>query len=60
MAKRKWEAAVFVAVVGFFALIGYELIAVRGSFAPSQPASGPGGTSVLVGTPGDGIYNRLV
>jgi pimeloyl-ACP methyl ester carboxylesterase len=59
IAKRKWEAAVFVAVVAFFAHIGYELIAVRGSFAPSQPASGAGGTAVVVGIPGDRIAGRV-
>ncbi|MGH9782083.1 MAG: alpha/beta hydrolase, partial [Candidatus Acidiferrales bacterium] len=59
IAKRRWKVAVLVVAVAFFTLIGYELIGVRGTFAPSRPASGAGGTAVLVGAAGHRTVGRV-
>jgi poly(3-hydroxybutyrate) depolymerase len=57
--KRVWKTAVLLALVGVFVLTGYELIAVRGTFARSRPASTADGTAVLVGAPNHGVTGRL-
>jgi predicted esterase len=57
-ARYKWKA-IGIAVVAFFALVLYELIAVRGTFAPSRPAAEAGGTAVVVGAPGERVAGRV-
>jgi pimeloyl-ACP methyl ester carboxylesterase len=57
-ASYAWKTLVF-AVVAFFALVVYELIAVRGTFAPRLPAVEAGGTTVLVGAPGHRVAGRV-
>ena len=57
--KRGWKVTVLVAAVAFFVLIGYELIAVRGTFSPSRPAASGGGTPFLVGAQSYRIAGRV-
>jgi predicted esterase len=57
-ARYTWKAVVLV-VVAFVALVVYELIAVRGTFAPSRPAAGAGGSAVLVDAPGHRVAGRV-
>jgi acetyl esterase/lipase len=58
LARYTWKAIVL-AVVAFFALVVYELIAVRGTFAPSRPAAEAGGTTLLVGASGQRVAGRV-
>jgi predicted esterase len=58
LARYTWRAIVL-AVVAFFAVAVYELIAVRGTFAPSRPAAEAGGTTVLVGAAGQRVAGRV-
>jgi pimeloyl-ACP methyl ester carboxylesterase len=58
LARYTWKAVVL-AAFAFFALVAYELIAVRGTFAPSRPAAEAGGTTVLVGAPGQRVAGRV-
>lgn len=57
-ARYTW-GAVGLAVVVFFAFVAYELIAVRGTFAPLRPPAGAGGTPVLVETRGHRVAGRV-
>jgi pimeloyl-ACP methyl ester carboxylesterase len=57
--KRLCKAAALLALVAFLLLIGYQLIAVRGTFVRSRPASTTGGTPVLIGAPNHRIEGRF-
>ena len=57
--KHGWKIALLLAALAYFAITGYELVAVRGTCAPSLPASSAGGTTVLVGAPGHRIAGRV-
>jgi predicted esterase len=58
-AKTWWKLLLPAVVAAFFAFWGYELLAVRGTFAPSRPTSEAGGSTVLVGVSGHRIAGRL-
>src|SRR5688572_23556104 len=57
---KSWQKILLLAVVAvFFALLGYELLAVRGTFAPSRPISEAKGNAVLVGAACHRIAGRV-
>lgn len=45
--------------MGFFGLVVYKFIAVRGIFAPSLPAAEAGGTAVVVNSSGHRVAGRV-
>jgi poly(3-hydroxybutyrate) depolymerase len=49
---------ILLAVIAFSALIAYQLIAVRGTFAPSRPVSEAGGAPILVDANGHRMAGR--
>jgi predicted esterase len=59
IAKRRWTLAVLMASAIFLAVVAYNLIAVRGTFFPSRPASDAPGSLVLVGPGGRRIAGRF-
>ncbi len=59
VAKRRWMILPIAVVVMVVAYVGYQLIAVRGTFAPSRPVSTAGGNAVAVGAPGHRIAGRV-
>jgi len=59
VAKRWWKFLLLAIVVIVFGMWGYQLIAVRGTFAPSRPAAKAGGSSFLIGTPDHRIAGRV-
>lgn len=59
VAKRWWKFLLLAVVVLFLGMWGYQLIAVRGTFAPSRPASTAGGSAIIVGAPDHRIAGRV-
>lgn len=59
VAKGWWKFLLLAIVVILLGMWGYQLIAVRGTFAPSRPASTAGGSALLVGTPNHRIAGRV-
>jgi len=57
--KRWWKLVLVAIVVIFLGMWGYQLVAVRGTFAPSRPASTAGGSALLVGTTDHRIAGRV-
>lgn len=57
-AKYAWRTVVFVGIA-FAGFVMYQLIAVRGTFAPVRPASEAGGAAVIVGRNGDRVAGRV-
>src|ERR1700743_444021 len=57
--KRWWKLVLVAIVVLFLGMWGYQLIAVRGTFAPSRPASEATGSALLVGAPDHRIAGRV-
>jgi predicted esterase len=59
IAGRWWKFLLLAVIVIFLGIWGYQLIAVRGTFAPSRPVSTAGGDALLLGAPGHRIAGRV-
>jgi hypothetical protein len=46
-------------VVVLLGALGFNLVAARGAFAPAEPVSEAGGSTVIAGVPGHRIAGRL-
>jgi pimeloyl-ACP methyl ester carboxylesterase len=58
--RLRWSYVLLVAVlVGLFSVIGFNLVAVRGTFAAPEPVWKAGGTAITLGAPGHRIDGRL-
>ncbi|MGH8801152.1 MAG: alpha/beta hydrolase, partial [Casimicrobiaceae bacterium] len=57
--KRRWKLGILVAAVIVFGFYGLGLIASRGTFAPSRPASESPGNLITVGVPGHRLAGRV-
>jgi predicted esterase len=55
----RWRTAALVTLVAVALLLGYELIAVRGTFVRVRPATDAGGTAFVLGMPGHRIAGRV-
>ena len=59
VAKRWWKFLLLAIVVIFIGGWVYQLLAVRGIFAPSRPVSEATGSALLVGAPDHRIAGRV-
>lgn len=57
--KRWWKPGLLIAVLAGLGVWGYELVAVRGTFASFQSAADAGGSAVVAGAPGHRIVGRV-